>query len=196
MRLNRRAPPSPVRASNSTARRSPTGLADASLPWIRCSPSFAGACSPPNPRSGDRIIGITRMRAGRVGREYFFTRGQIHAIDNESCRTRPAARIDRVLAVALLTDGHIGRNRDYRSVFRNRGARPRSRRRHRRLAAISSPRRRRSEPRRLSARLQFPAHAGHLRTQPRVPRSRPSRRARPHAIPSSQAGPRSCRRRL
>ncbi len=31
---------------------------------------------------GDMIIGVTRMRAGKVGREFFFTRGHIHANAN------------------------------------------------------------------------------------------------------------------
>jgi glucose-6-phosphate isomerase, archaeal len=31
---------------------------------------------------GDMIVGVTRMRPGRVGREYFFTRGHIHAKAN------------------------------------------------------------------------------------------------------------------
>ena len=33
----------------------------------------------PSDRAGDVIIGVTRMAAGRVGDEYFMTRGHIHA---------------------------------------------------------------------------------------------------------------------
>lgn len=33
----------------------------------------------PDPKSGDLIYGITRMSPGRVGDEYFLTRGHIHA---------------------------------------------------------------------------------------------------------------------
>lgn len=36
----------------------------------------------PSNDSGDMIIGVTRMRPGRVGREYFLTRGHIHAKAN------------------------------------------------------------------------------------------------------------------
>ena len=33
----------------------------------------------PSAGAGDLILGVTRMRPGKVGREYFFTRGHIHA---------------------------------------------------------------------------------------------------------------------
>ena len=33
----------------------------------------------PSPNAGDLIIGVTRMRPGKVGREYFLTRRHIHA---------------------------------------------------------------------------------------------------------------------
>ncbi|MDQ0473884.1 glucose-6-phosphate isomerase [Labrys wisconsinensis] len=33
----------------------------------------------PSDRAGDMIIGVTRMLPGKVGREYFLTRGHIHA---------------------------------------------------------------------------------------------------------------------
>src|SRR5689334_6038062 len=36
----------------------------------------------PNTAPGDMIFGITRMAPGRVGREYFVTRGHIHARAN------------------------------------------------------------------------------------------------------------------
>lgn len=36
----------------------------------------------PGDRPGDLIYGVTRMSAGRIGREYFFTRGHIHAKAN------------------------------------------------------------------------------------------------------------------
>ena len=36
----------------------------------------------PSADPGDMIIGVTRMRPGKVGREYFFTRGHIHANAN------------------------------------------------------------------------------------------------------------------
>ena len=36
----------------------------------------------PSTDPGDMIVGVTRMRPGRVGREYFFTRGHIHANAN------------------------------------------------------------------------------------------------------------------
>ncbi len=36
----------------------------------------------PSTDAGDMIVGVTRMRAGKVGREYFFTRGHIHANAN------------------------------------------------------------------------------------------------------------------
>jgi glucose-6-phosphate isomerase len=36
----------------------------------------------PSIEPGDLIVGVTRMRPGRVGREYFFTRGHIHANAN------------------------------------------------------------------------------------------------------------------
>jgi len=36
----------------------------------------------PSTEPGDTIVGVTRMRPGRVGREYFFTRGHIHAKAN------------------------------------------------------------------------------------------------------------------
>ena len=36
----------------------------------------------PSADPGDMIIGVTRMRPGRVGREYFVTRGHIHAKAN------------------------------------------------------------------------------------------------------------------
>ena len=36
----------------------------------------------PSANSGDMIIGVTRMRPGKVGREYFLTRGHIHANAN------------------------------------------------------------------------------------------------------------------
>ena len=36
----------------------------------------------PSANSGDMIIGVTRMRPGKVGGEYFFTRGHIHANAN------------------------------------------------------------------------------------------------------------------
>ena len=36
----------------------------------------------PSAAAGDMIFGITRMRPGRVGDEYFVTRGHIHAVAN------------------------------------------------------------------------------------------------------------------
>jgi glucose-6-phosphate isomerase, archaeal len=36
----------------------------------------------PSADAGDMIIGVTRMRPGKVGREYFLTRGHIHANAN------------------------------------------------------------------------------------------------------------------
>ena len=36
----------------------------------------------PSANAGDMIIGVTRMRPGKVGREYFLTRGHIHANAN------------------------------------------------------------------------------------------------------------------
>jgi glucose-6-phosphate isomerase len=36
----------------------------------------------PSEDAGDLIIGVTRMRPGKVGREYFLTRGHIHARAN------------------------------------------------------------------------------------------------------------------
>jgi glucose-6-phosphate isomerase, archaeal len=36
----------------------------------------------PSTNPGDMIVGVTRMRAGKVGREYFLTRGHIHANAN------------------------------------------------------------------------------------------------------------------
>jgi glucose-6-phosphate isomerase, archaeal len=36
----------------------------------------------PSADPGDMIVGVTRMRPGRVGREYFLTRGHIHANAN------------------------------------------------------------------------------------------------------------------
>ncbi len=36
----------------------------------------------PSANSGDMIIGVTRMRPGKIGREYFLTRGHIHANAN------------------------------------------------------------------------------------------------------------------
>ena len=36
----------------------------------------------PSTNPGDMIIGVTRMRAGQVGREFFLTRGHIHARAN------------------------------------------------------------------------------------------------------------------
>jgi glucose-6-phosphate isomerase len=36
----------------------------------------------PSADAGDMIIGVTRMRPGKVGREYFLTRGHIHAKAN------------------------------------------------------------------------------------------------------------------
>jgi glucose-6-phosphate isomerase len=33
----------------------------------------------PSTRAGDLIFGVTRMRPGRIGREFFMTRGHIHA---------------------------------------------------------------------------------------------------------------------
>jgi glucose-6-phosphate isomerase, archaeal len=36
----------------------------------------------PSANAGDMIIGVTRMRSGRVGREFFLTRGHIHARGN------------------------------------------------------------------------------------------------------------------
>ena len=36
----------------------------------------------PSADPGDMIIGVTRMRPGKVGREFFFTRGHIHAKAN------------------------------------------------------------------------------------------------------------------
>jgi glucose-6-phosphate isomerase len=36
----------------------------------------------PSADPGDMIIGVTRMRPGKVGREYFFTRGHVHANAN------------------------------------------------------------------------------------------------------------------
>ena len=36
----------------------------------------------PNDNAGDLIYGVTRMSPGRVGREYFLTRGHIHARAN------------------------------------------------------------------------------------------------------------------
>lgn len=36
----------------------------------------------PSANAGDMIIGVTRMRAGQVGREFFLTRGHIHARGN------------------------------------------------------------------------------------------------------------------
>ena len=36
----------------------------------------------PSTDAGDMIVGVTRMRPGKVGREYFFTRGHIHANAN------------------------------------------------------------------------------------------------------------------
>ena len=36
----------------------------------------------PSSNAGDLIFGVTRMAPGKIGREYFFTRGHIHAIAN------------------------------------------------------------------------------------------------------------------
>jgi glucose-6-phosphate isomerase len=36
----------------------------------------------PSSASGDMIVGVTRMQPGKVGREYFLTRGHIHANAN------------------------------------------------------------------------------------------------------------------
>ncbi len=36
----------------------------------------------PSSAAGDLIFGVTRMAPGKIGREYFFTRGHIHAIAN------------------------------------------------------------------------------------------------------------------
>ncbi len=36
----------------------------------------------PSANPGDMIVGVTRMRPGKVGREYFLTRGHIHANAN------------------------------------------------------------------------------------------------------------------
>ncbi len=36
----------------------------------------------PSANAGDMIVGVTRMRPGKVGREYFLTRGHIHANAN------------------------------------------------------------------------------------------------------------------
>jgi glucose-6-phosphate isomerase len=36
----------------------------------------------PSANPGDMIVGVTRMSPGKVGREYFLTRGHIHAIAN------------------------------------------------------------------------------------------------------------------
>ena len=36
----------------------------------------------PSTNPGDMIVGVTRMRAGKVGREFFLTRGHIHANAN------------------------------------------------------------------------------------------------------------------
>jgi glucose-6-phosphate isomerase len=36
----------------------------------------------PSTKAGDMIIGVTRMRPGRVGKEFFLTRGHIHARGN------------------------------------------------------------------------------------------------------------------
>ncbi len=36
----------------------------------------------PSADPGDMIVGVTRMRPGKVGREYFFTRGHIHGNAN------------------------------------------------------------------------------------------------------------------
>lgn len=36
----------------------------------------------PGDHAGDLIYGVTRMSAGRIGREYYFTRGHIHAKAN------------------------------------------------------------------------------------------------------------------
>ena len=36
----------------------------------------------PSANTGDLIIGVTRMEPGKIGREYFMTRGHIHAKPN------------------------------------------------------------------------------------------------------------------
>src|ERR1700685_1341741 len=36
----------------------------------------------PSANPGDMIMGVTRVRPGKVGREYFLTRGHIHATPN------------------------------------------------------------------------------------------------------------------